>query len=73
MKGIKHSLNPPRPVIGEEVSQDCFCSGYKNAEPGIKHSISSLRSATKIRCSGEDPGEELIKLLEDKEEALSVV
>ena len=56
-----------------KISQDCFCSGYKNAEPGIKHSISSLRSATKIRCSGEDPGEELIKLLEDKEEALSVV
>ena len=57
----------------DEDQSGLFCSGYKNAEPGIKYSISSLRSATKIRCSGEDPGEELIKLLEDKEEALSVV
>ena len=32
----------------------------RNAEPEIKYSISSLRLATKIKCSGEDPGEELI-------------
>ena len=39
----------------------------------IKHSMTPPRSVINEEVSQEDPGEELIKLLEDKEEALSVV